>query len=120
MLTIRNQQHFDAVVDFAKTQGLYEPDPKKPDQHCLRRALDRLESFCRKGADGQPTTRVVLIPDRARHSFGFSVEAAVDGGWEETLVGGLIFHGPHDGFGSGSAPTFSVSLTAVVGWTLHT
>jgi hypothetical protein len=120
MITIRNQKHFDAVVDFAKTHGLYEPDPKKPDLHSLRRALDRLESFCRKGPSGQPTTRVVLVPDGAPHSFGFSVEAAVDEGWEATLVGGVIFHGPHDGFGNGSAPTFCVSLTPVVGWTLHT
>lgn len=36
------------------------------------------------------------------------------------LYGGLIFHGPHDGFGSGGAPTFSVSLDNTAGWQLHT
>ncbi len=120
MLTVRDQPHFDAVVNFARTHGLYHPDPRRPELQCLRRALDRLESFCRKGPDGTPTTRVVLLPDRAPLSFLFSVEAAFEGGWEMTLFGGLIFHGPHDGFGNGSAPTFSVSLTQTVGWTLHT
>lgn len=37
-----------------------------------------------------------------------------------TLYGGLIFHGPHDGYGSGGAPTFSVSLDNTAGWQLHT
>ena len=34
--------------------------------------------------------------------------------------GGIIFHGKHDGYGSGNAPTFSVSLTPVNGWQIHT
>jgi hypothetical protein len=34
--------------------------------------------------------------------------------------GGLIFHGPHDGFGSGEAPTFSVSISPEHGWSIHT
>jgi hypothetical protein len=36
------------------------------------------------------------------------------------LQGGLIFHGEHDGFGNGGAPTFSVSLSNTRGWQLHT
>jgi hypothetical protein len=34
--------------------------------------------------------------------------------------GGIIFHGKHDGFGSGSAPTFSVCLNPTNGWSIHT
>lgn len=34
--------------------------------------------------------------------------------------GGIIFHGKHDGFGSGAAPTFSVSMTPSDGWEIHT
>lgn len=34
--------------------------------------------------------------------------------------GGIIFHGSHDGFGSGSAPTFSVCLEPTNGWSIHT
>jgi len=38
------------------------------------------------------------------------------------LYGGFIFHGPHDGFGNGGAPTFSVSLFSdrKAGWSIHT
>jgi hypothetical protein len=120
MLVIRNSKHFDAVVQFARDNGLYDPDPSKPDIQCLKPALDRLEAFERKGPTGQPTVRVVLSPDFAPHSFEFSVERSVMDGWEATLVGGLLFHGSHDGFGSGSAPTFSVSLTSTTGWSIHT
>ena len=34
--------------------------------------------------------------------------------------GGLIYHGIHDAGGNGSAPTFSVNLTPVKGWAIHT
>ncbi len=120
MLVIRNSKHFDAVVQFARDHCLYEPDPSKPNIQCLKRALDRLESFERKGPDGQPTVRVVLSPDFAPHSFEFLVERSVTDGWEATLIGGLLFHGSHDGFGSCAGPTFAVSLTSAVGWSIHT
>ena len=84
MLVIRNSKHFDAVVQFARDHCLYEPDPSKPNIQRLKRALDRLESFERKGPDGQPTVRVVLSPDFAPHSFEFLVERSVTDGWEAT------------------------------------
>jgi hypothetical protein len=34
--------------------------------------------------------------------------------------GGLIFHGAIDGYGSGAAPTFSVTLSPTDGWNVHT
>ena len=120
MLVIRNSKHFDAVVQFARDRGIYEPDPSKPNIQCLKPALDRLESFERKGPDGQSAVRVVLSPDFAPHSFEFAIERSVNDGWEATLIGGLLFHGPHDDFGSGSGPTFAVSLTSTVGWSIHT
>ena len=36
------------------------------------------------------------------------------------LFGGLLFHGPHDRYGSGGAPTFAVTLTPTYGWQIHT
>jgi len=36
------------------------------------------------------------------------------------ICGGIIFHGPHDNGGDGSAPTFSVNLSPVEGYAIHT
>jgi hypothetical protein len=120
VLVIRNQSHFDAVVKFAKDNNLYDIDPDKPDVLSLRRSLAQLERFTRTAADGEVLVRVVLSPDFAPHSFGFAVETKTDEGWCELLSGAAIYHGAHDGGGSGGAPTFSVSLTPVKGWAIHT
>ena len=34
--------------------------------------------------------------------------------------GGIIYHGPHDNGGDGSAPTFSVNVSPTHGWQTHT
>lgn len=36
------------------------------------------------------------------------------------VVGGIIYHGPHDGFGSGDGPTFSCCITPTSGYQIHT
>ena len=67
------------------------------------------------------STRCTLYPDRAPYSFGFAIEAQSDDGtWRPWFAGGLIYHGPHDHYGSGTAPTFAVSVTPVQGWQVHT
>ncbi len=71
----------------------------------LNHSLEHLGRVCRAGERGQ------LYTDFAPLSFGWH-----SGG----MVGGLIYHGPHDGFGNGGAPTFSVSLSDEAGWQLHT
>lgn len=74
----------------------------------LRETLERsLATISRLAGDS--TMR--LTSDFAPLSFGFSGNK-----WR----GGVIFHGPHDGYGSGSAPTFSVSLNNIEGWEVHT
>ncbi len=120
MLVIRNQNYFDAVVQFAKENKLYESDPARPELQALGPALLQLERFIKTDADGNQVVRVALYPDLAPRSFGFSVERQTVEGWHEVLCGGLIFHGQHDNGGSGGAPTFSVSITPVVGWSIHT
>lgn len=40
--------------------------------------------------------------------------------YERWFNGGLIFHGNHDGFGNGSAPSFAVTLNPTNGWSIHT
>lgn len=34
--------------------------------------------------------------------------------------GGIIYHGARDGFGSGAAPTFSVTIEKTEGYSIHT
>jgi hypothetical protein len=41
-------------------------------------------------------------------------------GYKFWMNGGLIYHGPHDNGGDGGFPTFSVNLSPVNGWTIHT
>ena len=36
------------------------------------------------------------------------------------MNGGVIYHGKHDGFGSGAAPSFSMTLESTDGWRIHT
>ena len=41
-------------------------------------------------------------------------------GYRFRMNGGLIYHGTHDNGGDGGAPTFSVNLSPVNGWSIHT
>lgn len=36
------------------------------------------------------------------------------------INGGIIFHGKRDGYGNGSAPTFSTCITPTQGYRIHT
>lgn len=73
--------------------------------------LERLAGFARGGA------KVRIGLDFAPLSFGFAVLRADGSCW---IVGGLLYHGAHDGGGNGGAPTYSVNVQPIVGWTLHT
>jgi len=76
------------------------------------RAYSRFEHYSQKGCE------VNLYSDFAPISLYFEITR--DG--EFVLNGGFIFHGQHDGYGNGSAPTFSVCLEAErkAGWSIHT
>ena len=72
----------------------------------LRRGLSRIATVAEcNGENAQ------LFSDSAPLSFTWRA-----GG----LFGGLLFHGSHDGFGAGGAPTFAVSLCPSYGWQIHT
>jgi hypothetical protein len=94
----RCEAYFWEVVLFAeKTKQLED----------LRQNLIRLINIGNNCKTGKP----VLYKDFAPYSFGFNA-----GG----MIGGLIFHGVHDRGGDGGAPTYSVNLTPVDGWSIHT
>ncbi len=113
MLLIEDQKHFDEVVDFAKKANLYDTET----HGALRRNLEYLENY---GGDATKV-RARLYRDWAPYSFGFVMERRTAAGeWTTWFNGGLIYHGNHDGHGSGSAPTYAVTLTPTTGWSIHT
>lgn len=70
---------------------------------------------------GGTKTRCRLFPDFAPLSFDFTMDKLNDeGDWVYWFNGGLIFHGNHDGHGSGSEPTFAVTIEPITGWSIHT
>jgi hypothetical protein len=113
MLVIEDQKHFDEVVAFAKSNNMFDVDAPG----ALKPRLDYLEAY-----GGDPNTvRTRLFKDWAPHSFGFVIEKrTADGEWKHWFTGGLLFHGAHDGNGSGRAPTYAVTLTPTTGWSIHT
>jgi hypothetical protein len=101
-LKIQNEEYFLAVKQFAAKVGLLEQ---------LEEKLLYLQNY----AGG--TCEAVLYKDFAPYSFEFILRK----NGQTWFNGGLIYHGPHDNFGDGSAPTFSVSLgQKEAGWSIHT
>lgn len=91
----------EAIKRFASDNGL------------LENLNSKLEALKSKEKDG---CVVNLHQVFAPHSLYFEVIK------DNKLIsnGGLIYHGIHDAGGNGSAPTFSVNLTPVKGWAIHT
>ncbi len=91
------------IKAFATNHGLTES---------FNRTFTRLARYTQNGCE------VNLYNDFAPLSLYFEVTR------EGQFVsnGGFIFHGRHDGFGNGSAPTFTVCLDQkrVPGWSIHT
>ena len=117
MLEIQDQKHFEEVVAHAKAIGLYEGEKNDT----LKNRLDYLAKYGGTLEDGSDKTRVRLFKDFAPYSFGFVIEAKnAKGEWSTWFHGGLLFHGAHDGNGSGSAPTLAVTMSPVTGWSIHT
>jgi hypothetical protein len=112
VLLIEDQNHFDVVVAHAKKLGMY--DKNAENNGSLAGRLEYLEKY------GGDKMRVKLFKDFAPFSFGFVIEQKHGDGWQHVFTGGLIFHGPQDGLGSGSGPTFSSTVTPTIGWSIHT
>lgn len=74
---------------------------------------EAMNSMRRKTKNGYT---VKIYRDFAPYSFSFV--QYYNG--KEAGNGGIIYHGPDDNFGSGGAPTFSVSLDNKHGWSVHT
>jgi hypothetical protein len=115
-LIIEDKKHYEDVVAFAKKHGRY--DDTRKDNCTLKSRLDYLEKY---GGENNASFRTRLFRDSAPASFYFVIEKKNDtGAWTRLFEGGLLYHGAHDGFGSGSGPTFAVTLTSTDGWSIHT
>lgn len=106
MIEDRTEGHLEEVRAFAEKVG-------KRDQ--LENRLAYLGNY------SQEPTRCLLFKDWAPQSFAFQMQTKnKNGEWQHWFHGGLIFHGSHDGYGSGGMPTLSCCLTPTDGWSVHT
>ena len=103
MMIDKSIGRLDQIRSFAKEHNLLEN---------FNQAFSRLEFYANKDYE------VTLYSDFAPLSMEFSITH------EDKLIlyGGFIFHGQHDGFGNGGAPTFSVCIDPddKPGWRIHT
>ena len=111
MIINRTQGALQEAVKFAKSVGKLED---------LIDKLKYLQTYaCHE--NGITHTKCTLFKDFSPFSFEFIIEVKDEkGDYKQWFNGGLIFHGSIDGYGSGSAPTFAVTLDPTDGWAIHT
>lgn len=100
-MTDATNGELDKVLVFAKLIG----------DESLQSCLNRL-----KYTDDNCDTETTIYTDFAPKSFYF-IRKKND---EFRSNGGIIYHGSHDNGGDGGSPTFSVNLTPIKGWAIHT
>jgi hypothetical protein len=103
MILDKSTGRLDEIRTYAKEHDLLES---------FNNTFSRLEQYSNEGCS------VTLFSDFAP----LSMESSITDNDKLILYGGFIFHGPHDGFGNGGAPTFSVCLDPdnKPGWRIHT
>jgi hypothetical protein len=103
MIKDKSNGRLDEIKTYAKENNMLEN---------FKETFSRLENYSDKGYT------VTLYSDFAPLSLEFSI---TDKG-NHVLNGGFIFHWPHDGYGNGGAPTFSVCIDPdnKQGWSIHT
>ncbi len=111
-----NKAYYEEVLAKADEIGLEEQ---------LQNQLKFLAEYGCWREDGTPgnfnQTRCELYKDFAPLSFGFVMKKlGKDRDYQFFFNGGLLFHGNHDGHGSGAFPTLAVTLTKTTGWSVHT
>ena len=113
MLVDKTEGKLGKIREFAEKQGKLGE---------FQKLLDYLDNY-----SSQPV-RCTLYRDWAPMSLTFTIERQEELGapkdreqrWAHWFNGGLIYHGSHDGYGSGSAPTLSVTVGPTDGWSIHT
>jgi hypothetical protein len=103
MIIDKSNGRLNEIKAFTKEKNLLEN---------FNNTFSRLENYSGKGYT------VTLYSDFAPYSLYFEITLNE----KFILNGGFIFHGSHDGFGNGGAPTFSVCIDPEdkPGWSIHT
>jgi len=103
MIIDKSTGRLDEIKTFAKKNNMLVS---------FNETFSRLETYSDKGYT------VTLYSDFAPYSLYFEITLNE----KFILNGGFIFHSPNDGFGNGSAPTFSVCIDPdnKPGWSIHT
>jgi hypothetical protein len=84
----------------------------------FRRGLETIQNISvNSGGQARLTNDTYKLPTC---DFYWVITRVVDGNTRMVMNGGLLYHGSHDGFGSGSGPTFAVTLSPTDGWSVHT
>jgi hypothetical protein len=86
----------------------------------FRSHLMRMNTVLNEHLTRRPNTICELYKDFAPYSFSIVLKRWDKGEYVYWMSGGLIFHGNHDGYGSGSYPTLSVTVEKTDGWSIHT
>lgn len=87
-------------------------------ENCLNRLLERESKKNIGNGMDEHGSEIELYGDFSPHSLTWSWVDLKTG--RTIMTGGLIYHGKHDEFGSGEAPSFAVTLEPTVGWSIHT
>jgi hypothetical protein len=103
LLIVKCEEHLQAVREFADRTG---------QRAQFESRLSDLYHYI--STEGYT---IMLYEDFAPYSFYWE-EIAPNG--KRSMNGGLIYHGQHDSGGNGGSPTFSVNLTPMSGWAIHT
>jgi hypothetical protein len=92
------------------------------DKRGIRDKLERRLQYLEEYGATPTSTRCTLFRDSAPLSFGLDMQYEnEDGSLRHAWSGALIFHGRHDGNGSGAAPTFAVTVEPCEeSWSIHT
>jgi len=133
MIAFKNKEaeaYYREVEDFARKTGQLEQFREQlwilhTYGECGDPRFSKQEHLDPAQCSGTTHSRAWLCRDFAPYSFNVTLERrvqqdnAVGDRYEPWFSMGLLYHGDHDSYGSGSAPTFAVTLTPTQGWSIH-
>lgn len=97
------RERFDSCKAFTEKRG----------DKSLQRCIDNLKRW-------KNPIFIGLDFDKMSFSFREELPADLQAKGYTSVVGGILYHGPRDGYGSGNGPTFAVCIDGAEGYRIHT